>query len=92
MLSFYESLAKSLAILAGIHIKAAHAIKITEEQHRHGHRPAVDVLFESLAHVISVALTHMGSDGLNVKRNRSGSINISEAQESSIVYGSLKQQ
>ncbi|HEU4965126.1 MAG TPA: chemotaxis response regulator protein-glutamate methylesterase [Bacilli bacterium] len=59
-----------------------------------GHRPAVDVLFDSLAELSSVRLraailTGMGGDGANgmVKIKAQGGLTIAEAQESCVVFG-----
>ncbi|MFB4167477.1 chemotaxis response regulator protein-glutamate methylesterase [Virgibacillus sp. JSM 102003] len=76
-----------------------HAIILTQEPQRNGHRPAVDVLFESLAKVeevnkIAAVLTGMGSDGsrgINVlKESDPESVIIAEAEESTVVYGMPK--
>ncbi|WP_404452641.1 chemotaxis response regulator protein-glutamate methylesterase [Virgibacillus necropolis] len=75
------------------------AIELSKEPERNGHRPSVDVLFESLADVpnvnkIAVVLTGMGSDGSKgltyLKRKDSGTTVIAEKEESSIVYGMPK--
>jgi two-component system chemotaxis response regulator CheB len=63
-----------------------------------GHRPAVNVLFESASHLadyekIAVILTGMGSDGTQglLKLKESGNTTvIAEAEESCIVYGMPK--
>jgi two-component system chemotaxis response regulator CheB len=59
-----------------------------------GHRPSVDVLFESVAeaaqgNAIGVILTGMGSDGANgLKRIRdAGGFTIGQDERSSVVYG-----
>ncbi|MGP4107003.1 protein-glutamate methylesterase/protein-glutamine glutaminase [Virgibacillus sp. L01] len=76
-----------------------HTIILTKEPPRNGHRPAVDVLFESLAEVervnkISAVLTGMGSDGSRginlLKELDPESVIIAEAEESSVVYGMPK--
>lgn len=77
----------------------AHTIALTQEPPRNGHRPSVDVLFESLAKVekvnkISVVLTGMGNDGAQginlLKASDTESVIIAEAEESSVVYGMPK--
>lgn len=71
-------------------------IKVSKEENRNGHQPAVDVLFESLAELKKVKLTcvvmtGMGSDGANglieIKHNKPDTFIISEAKESCVVYG-----
>ncbi|MBP1949144.1 protein-glutamate methylesterase/protein-glutamine glutaminase [Virgibacillus litoralis] len=80
-------------------VGTAHAVELTQENPRNGHRPAVDVLFESLAKVekvnkISAVLTGMGNDGSHgindLKESDPESIIIAEAEESSVVYGMPK--
>ncbi|GGB30451.1 chemotaxis-specific protein-glutamate methyltransferase CheB [Virgibacillus dakarensis] len=75
------------------------AIELTQENELFGHRPAVDVLFESLAlqdnvNKIAVVLTGMGHDGsqgiIQLKQRDKNTIVIAEAEESSIVYGMPK--
>lgn len=65
---------------------------------RNGHRPAVDVMFESISRILAyekvcVVMTGMGSDGSQGLRElkRSGTvIAIAESEETSIVYGMPK--
>lgn len=80
-------------------VGTAHTIELTQEDHRNGHRPAVDMLFESIATIkkvnkIAVVLTGMGSDGSNGMkciRERDGqAVMIAEAEETSVVYGMPK--
>ncbi|UOF89375.1 chemotaxis response regulator protein-glutamate methylesterase [Fodinisporobacter ferrooxydans] len=68
--------------------------KVNADAPVNGHRPSVDVLFESLAGIPSICvyaaiLTGMGSDGAigiaNIKRR--GGFTIAEAEESCIVFG-----
>ncbi|WP_106497606.1 protein-glutamate methylesterase/protein-glutamine glutaminase [Lentibacillus sp. Marseille-P4043] len=75
------------------------AIELTQEDGLNGHRPAVDVLFKSLATInnvnkIAVVLTGMGHDGSEgvkqLKEMDKQTIVIAEAEESSIVYGMPK--
>lgn len=69
-----------------------------KEQPRLGHRPSVDVLFESLAKIASlkclaVVMTGMGSDGkdgLTQLKASCETIAIAESQETSVVYGMPK--
>ncbi|WP_249869766.1 protein-glutamate methylesterase/protein-glutamine glutaminase [Oceanobacillus saliphilus] len=75
------------------------AIHLTDDAPIKGHRPAVDVLLDSLATVkqvnkIAVILTGMGSDGskglIKMKETDSKSTVIAESEETSIVYGMPK--
>lgn len=72
------------------------AIELTKEAPRNRHRPAVDVLFDSISYLkqmnkISVILTGMGKDGAKgikqIKKMDKEAIIIAESEESSIVYG-----
>jgi chemotaxis response regulator CheB len=63
----------------------------------HGHRPAIDVMFESLAlhadrSAIGVLLTGMGSDGARglLAMRRKGATTIAQDEASSLVYGMPK--
>ncbi|GGD68220.1 protein-glutamate methylesterase/protein-glutamine glutaminase [Paenibacillus nasutitermitis] len=70
-------------------------IKLSQEPPQGGHRPSVDIMFESCAAFPelkrhAVIMTGMGSDGVKGMRaiNESGGENaIAEAEESCIVYG-----
>ncbi|MCC6220331.1 MAG: chemotaxis response regulator protein-glutamate methylesterase [Deltaproteobacteria bacterium] len=62
-----------------------------------GHRPSVDVLFESAARTlgadaIGVILTGMGSDGSKgmLKMKEAGAFNIAQDEQTSVVYGMPK--
>jgi len=73
---------------AGYRIKIAHGTKVN------GHRPSVDVLFNSVAEAagdkaIGVILTGMGTDGaIGLKRIRDyGGYTIGQDERSSVVYG-----
>lgn len=79
-----------------IRIQSDHfIIKLNKEEPRAGHRPSVDVLFESLIplkdlqrHII--IMTGMGSDGARMMKNlkESGAdTTIAESEETCIVYG-----
>nr|WP_216827968.1 chemotaxis response regulator protein-glutamate methylesterase [Alkalihalobacterium elongatum] len=71
------------------------AVKLHQLPPRKGHRPSVDVLFESLASVtdysiLSVVMTGMGADGsegLIKLKEKTNSYSIAEAEESCIVFG-----
>lgn len=76
--------------------EAEYRIRLTNEEPRHGHRPSVDMLFESLipySELIrhTVIMTGMGSDGAQGMKNlkdAAGSVTaIAESEETCIVYG-----
>jgi len=80
-------------------VGTAFAIELTKEPKRNGHRPSVDVLFESLAKIqkvnkLAVVLTGMGSDGAKgikqMKKADSKTVVIAEDKETSVVYGMPK--
>lgn len=62
-----------------------------------GHRPSVDVLFNSVAkyfgkHAVGVILTGMGMDGANglLAMRQAGAVTLGQDHESSVVYGMPK--
>ncbi|WP_378151697.1 protein-glutamate methylesterase/protein-glutamine glutaminase [Chungangia koreensis] len=68
-----------------------------DEPPRGGHRPAVDVLFESVSFIgkdlIAVIMTGMGADGtkgLRQMKSRNNVVAIAESQQTCIVYGMPK--
>lgn len=72
------------------------AIHLHEKPPKNGHRPSVDVLFRSIAHLedynkIAVVLTGMGRDGASgisyLKEQDDQTIVITESKESAVVYG-----
>lgn len=73
-------------------------IKIDQSDIRNGHRPSVDVMFESISEIpefkkIAVIMTGMGadgSDGLKKLKNTGLVKAISESEQTSIVYGMPK--
>ena len=73
-------------------------INLDQTEARNGHRPAVDVLFESVSEIkhymkVAVIMTGMGSDGskgLVALKNNGSVIAIAESQETSIVFGMPK--
>jgi two-component system, chemotaxis family, protein-glutamate methylesterase/glutaminase len=73
-------------------------ICLDQSEARNGHRPAVDVLFESISEInqymkIAVIMTGMGSDGSKglVTLKKNGTVKaIAESQETSIVFGMPK--
>ncbi|MDR4886479.1 chemotaxis response regulator protein-glutamate methylesterase [Fredinandcohnia sp. QZ13] len=74
------------------------AVNIDESEIRNGHRPSVDVLFESISEIkgiqkISVIMTGMGTDGsygLKKLKETGQAVAIAESQETSIVFGMPK--
>lgn len=75
----------------------ASIIRVTDTEPRNGHRPSVDVLFESVAavyqnHALGIIMTGMGKDGaveLSEMRKQ-GARTIGQDEESSVVYGMPK--
>lgn len=64
---------------------------------RTGHRPSVDVLFESVAsqypeHAIGILLTGMGADGAQglLQMKQTGSLTVNQDEATSVVYGMPK--
>ncbi|GKU78645.1 chemotaxis response regulator protein-glutamate methylesterase [Paenibacillus sp. L3-i20] len=74
---------------------SGYAIRLTDQPQRNGHRPSVDVLFESLVPFKELArhaviMTGMGSDGAKGMKllAESGAVStIAESEETCIVYG-----
>jgi len=74
---------------------SSYSISLTEQPQRNGHRPSVDVLFESLAEYRelkrhAVIMTGMGSDGAKGMKLLSEcgiETTIAEAEETCVVYG-----
>jgi len=71
-------------------------LKLAKSKAISGHRPSVDVLFDSVSRLervnkVAVVLTGMGNDGskgiINLKQKDKHSIAVGEAEETSIVYG-----
>jgi len=101
-----ELIQKGTAYIApgGFHLKVRKigtglAIVLEQSEPRNGHRPSVDVMFESVANELidftktTVIMTGMGSDGANglIELKRKGQVNaIAESQETSIVFGMPK--
>lgn len=87
----------------GYHLKvrkvgSSLAIRLDQTPQKNGHRPSVDVMFESVSElsdysVIAVIMTGMGTDGakglIELKKNRN-TVCIAESQETSIVFGMPK--
>lgn len=84
----------------GLHLELAkdslgYYIRLTEEPPRGGHRPSVDVMFESCTPFSelrrhAVIMTGMGSDGvkgMKALNENGGESAIAEAEESCVVYG-----
>jgi two-component system, chemotaxis family, protein-glutamate methylesterase/glutaminase len=80
-------------------VGTSHAIELSQEMERSGHRPAVDVMLESAAKLskinkIAVILTGMGSDGSKgiecLKNQDPNTIVLAESEESAIINGMPK--
>lgn len=70
---------------------------LSDEQRVNGHRPSVDVLFQSLAEEfgargIAVLMTGMGEDGANGlgEVKRAGGMTIAQSEDSCVVFGMPK--
>ncbi|MBS8263480.1 chemotaxis response regulator protein-glutamate methylesterase [Mesobacillus boroniphilus] len=100
-----EILQKGTAYIApgGFHLKVKSlgstlAINLSQSPPRNGHRPSVDVMFESISTIknyskIAVIMTGMGSDGSKglVEMKKNGIVKaIAESQDTSIVFGMPK--
>ncbi|WP_088041207.1 chemotaxis response regulator protein-glutamate methylesterase [Bacillus sp. EAC] len=100
-----EKVVTSTAYIApgGYHMKVIQKnnelfIELTEEPACNGHRPSVDVLFESISNLVnyeitSAILTGMGADGAKgmklIKQHCKGTT-IAESEETSVVFGMPK--
>lgn len=100
-----ELIQKGTAYIApgGYHLKVKKvgtglAVVLEKSELRNGHRPSVDVMFESVSDIddffkIAVIMTGMGSDGANglIHLKERGQVKaIAESQETSIVFGMPK--
>ncbi|MBY0120675.1 chemotaxis response regulator protein-glutamate methylesterase [Bacillus sp. S/N-304-OC-R1] len=100
-----EIVKKGTAYIApgGLHLKVKQSgadliIQLDKSEPKNGHRPAVDVLFESVSEIkeykkIAVIMTGMGSDGTKglITMKETGTVTaIAESQETSIVFGMPK--
>ena len=102
-----ELIKKGTAYIApgGYHLKVkivgkGIAVVLDQSELRNGHRPSVDVMFDSVSEIddlykIAVIMTGMGSDGANglihLKERGQGQVKaIAESQETSIVFGMPK--
>ncbi|WLR52356.1 chemotaxis response regulator protein-glutamate methylesterase [Bacillus tianshenii] len=73
-------------------------IQLSSDPPRSGHRPSVDMMFESVSMLknyqkVAVIMTGMGADGakgLNVLKSSGSTIAIAEAEASSVVFGMPK--
>lgn len=79
------------------HRPLGNIIKLSQEEQRNGHRPSVDVLFESVAkiyknHALGVIMTGMGRDGAAqlAEMRKKGAWTLGQDQATSIVYGMPK--
>ncbi|MCH5288850.1 MAG: chemotaxis response regulator protein-glutamate methylesterase [Treponema sp.] len=71
-----------------------YVIRLSQEPQRNGHRPSVDVMFESIAkvyrnHALGVIMTGMGKDGAVqlAEMRKQGAWTLGQDEKSSIVYG-----
>ncbi|KAB2337529.1 chemotaxis response regulator protein-glutamate methylesterase [Cytobacillus depressus] len=100
-----EIVQKGTAYIApgGFHLKVKESgsnlmIQLDQTEAIYGHRPSVDVLFESLSEIteykkVAVIMTGMGSDGkkgLIALKNTGKTAAIAESEETSIVFGMPK--
>ncbi|WP_100373186.1 protein-glutamate methylesterase/protein-glutamine glutaminase [Bacillus sp. FJAT-45037] len=100
-----ELLRNGVAYIApgGFHMEAkkvgqAYTVHLHQQEARRGHRPSIDVLFESLAvlndiQTIAVIMTGMGSDGkagLTKLKNHGHCYSIAESEQTSVVFGMPK--
>ncbi|WP_082677100.1 protein-glutamate methylesterase/protein-glutamine glutaminase [Bacillus sp. FJAT-29937] len=100
-----EPIQKGTAYIApgGLHLKVKQSgnillTSLEKSDVRNGHRPAVDVLFESVSEIkdykkVAVIMTGMGADGAKglIALKQSGKVTaIAESQETSIVFGMPK--
>ncbi|QED47561.1 protein-glutamate methylesterase/protein-glutamine glutaminase [Cytobacillus dafuensis] len=100
-----EIVQKGTAYIApgGLHLKVVESglnllIKLDKSESRNGHRPSVDVLFESVSEIkeymkVAVIMTGMGSDGTQglIALKNNGTVRaIAESQETSIIFGMPK--
>ena len=76
---------------------AGYCVRLDTGAPRHGHRPAVDVLFGSCAEhaagrAIGVLMTGMGEDGARglLAMRRAGAFTLAQSAESCVVYGMPK--
>ena len=72
----------------------SYAVSVQEGEKVNGHRPSVDVLFDSVAlhvreHAIGVLLTGMGADGAAglLRMRKNGAYTIGKEKNSCVVYG-----
>ncbi|AVQ99063.1 chemotaxis response regulator protein-glutamate methylesterase [Oceanobacillus iheyensis] len=74
-------------------------VELSQKEPVNGHRPSVDVLFESVGDLdqtnkIAVILTGMGSDGSNgikrMKTKDTSTITIAESEKTAVIYGMPK--
>ena len=72
----------------------SYAVSVQEGERVNGHRPSVDVLFDSVAlhvreHAIGVLLTGMGADGAAglLRMRKNGAYTIGQDKNSCVVYG-----
>ncbi|AEE16162.1 protein-glutamate methylesterase/protein-glutamine glutaminase [Treponema brennaborense] len=79
------------------HKSLAQVVRLSDAEQRNGHRPSVDVLFESVAAVyqnraLGVIMTGMGRDGAAqlAEMRRQGARTLGQDEKTSVVYGMPK--
>lgn len=77
-----------------VRMGSGYAVSCTDEAKVSGHRPSVDVLFDSVAmhaksHAIGVILTGMGADGAAgmLRMRKAGAYTIGQDRDTCVVYG-----
>lgn len=77
---------------------ADYRIKLNDKEQMSGHKPSVDVLFNSLSNsagqnCLAMLLTGMGKDGAQgmLKLKQAGAVTIAQDESSSVVYGMPKE-
>ena len=77
-----------------VRMGAGYAVQCADGEKVSGHRPSVDVLFDSVAYTakenaIGVLLTGMGADGAAglLRMRKNGAFTIGQDRESCVVYG-----
>lgn len=80
-----------------VHRPIGNIIRLNQEDQRNGHRPSVDVLFESVAEIyenraLGVIMTGMGRDGAAqlAEMRKKGAWTLGQDKDSCIVYGMPK--
>ena len=97
-----DEIRRGLALVAPADLQARvvrmgpnrYTLSCTQGEKVSGHRPSVDVLFQSMANMVTtkmvgIIMTGMGRDGANglLEMRRRGAYTIGQDKESSVVYG-----